>query len=233
MDTSENNINYDTLQMINILRADCLEMRMSERRTIDMIYSHLRYYCDMNVTDIVENMIAYYEIENIGNFMEIEEYILSINSSDEDTPEDNNTNIFDRIDDIILETGHGNIRFTRMIVNSGRFLRNRNVGTSGTSPPSSSSSPLQRPRFEDVKVILQKKELDRHMLRKYKDLSKETKENNPSCTVCMEDFEEDGVVRKMVCQHVFHQECIDKWLLEYSYKCPMCRSECGKYQPRM
>lgn len=230
MDTSGNNINYDTLQMINILRTDCLEMLMSERRIIDMIYSHLRNYCDMNAMDIIENMIAYYEIENIGNFVEIEEYIQSLNVSDEDTPEDNNTNVFDRIDDIILETGHGNIRFTRMIVNSARFRRDR---TLGTSPPSTSSSPLQRPRFEDVKVILQKKELDKHQLRKYKDMNKETKEVNPSCTVCMEEFEEESMVRKMVCKHVFHQECIDKWLLEYSYKCPMCRTECGKYQPRI
>lgn len=230
MDTSGNNINYDTLQMINILRTDCLEMLMSERRIIDMIYSHLRNYCEMNVVDIIDNMIAYYEIENIGNFVEIEEYIQSLNISDDDTPEDDNTNVFDRIDDIILETGHGNIRFTRMIVNSSRFRRDR---TLGTSPPSTSSSPLQRPRFEDVKVILQKKELDKHPLRKYKEVSKETRENNPSCTVCMEEFEEDSMVRKMVCKHVFHQECIDKWLLEYSYKCPMCRTECGKYQPRI
>ena len=32
------------------------------------------------------------------------------------------------------------------------------------------------------------------------------------------------------CNHIFHPECIDKWLCEHSYKCPICREPAGEYK---
>jgi len=48
------------------------------------------------------------------------------------------------------------------------------------------------------------------------------------CGACLEqlsvaaDDDEDGVVMKMPCGHVFHGSCILHWLLNSHY-CPLCR----------
>ncbi|CAJ0949157.1 unnamed protein product, partial [Mesorhabditis belari] len=44
------------------------------------------------------------------------------------------------------------------------------------------------------------------------------------CTVCLMEFETGEGVRKLRCTHLFHVDCIDKWLV-YNKKCPVCRVE--------
>ncbi|VDK42284.1 unnamed protein product [Anisakis simplex] len=45
---------------------------------------------------------------------------------------------------------------------------------------------------------------------------------NERCTVCLVDFETDDSVRSLPCAHIFHVDCIDRWLV-YNKKCPVCR----------
>ncbi|CAI7867992.1 unnamed protein product [Closterium sp. NIES-53] len=43
------------------------------------------------------------------------------------------------------------------------------------------------------------------------------------CSVCLVEFEDDNMLRCMhCCRHLFHQDCLEKWL-EYSLSCPVCR----------
>jgi hypothetical protein len=42
-----------------------------------------------------------------------------------------------------------------------------------------------------------------------------------SCPVCTDDFVESEKVRILPCGHIYHQHCIDPWLLERSGTCPM------------
>lgn len=46
-----------------------------------------------------------------------------------------------------------------------------------------------------------------------------------TCPICIVDFEEGEDVRVLPCEgkHVFHQACVDPWLLELSSSCPICR----------
>jgi hypothetical protein len=46
-----------------------------------------------------------------------------------------------------------------------------------------------------------------------------------TCPICIVDFEDGDDVRVLPCegQHVFHQACVDPWLLELSSSCPICR----------
>lgn len=51
---------------------------------------------------------------------------------------------------------------------------------------------------------------------------------NPSqtrCPVCFDDFEEDQAVRVLPCNHSFHVDCIDPWLLNVAGSCPLCRTD--------
>ena len=46
-----------------------------------------------------------------------------------------------------------------------------------------------------------------------------------TCPICTVDFKDGDDVRVLPCEgkHVFHQTCVDPWLLELSSSCPICR----------
>ncbi|CAA7027183.1 unnamed protein product [Microthlaspi erraticum] len=52
------------------------------------------------------------------------------------------------------------------------------------------------------------------------------------CSVCLNEFEEDESLRVLPnCNHSFHINCIDTWLLSHK-NCPLCRSPILLTQPR-
>ena len=46
-------------------------------------------------------------------------------------------------------------------------------------------------------------------------------ENGLACSVCTDDFVKGQDIRVLPCQHKFHPECIDPWLLNVSGTCPL------------
>jgi hypothetical protein len=51
------------------------------------------------------------------------------------------------------------------------------------------------------------------------------------CTVCLVDFETGDDIRSLHCTHMFHVDCIDRWLV-YNKKCPICRSKLFCYSQK-
>ena len=43
------------------------------------------------------------------------------------------------------------------------------------------------------------------------------------CIICHEEYEETSKLRELHCNHAFHAECIDRWLLSRQHYCPVCR----------
>ena len=43
------------------------------------------------------------------------------------------------------------------------------------------------------------------------------------CSICTEDFTKGEEVRVLPCNHKFHPDCVDPWLLNVSGTCPLCR----------
>ncbi|PGG99546.1 hypothetical protein AJ79_08483, partial [Helicocarpus griseus UAMH5409] len=43
------------------------------------------------------------------------------------------------------------------------------------------------------------------------------------CILCYEDLRRDMKFRELPCRHIFHQPCVDTWLLTRDASCPMCR----------
>ncbi|CAG9325864.1 unnamed protein product [Blepharisma stoltei] len=43
-----------------------------------------------------------------------------------------------------------------------------------------------------------------------------------TCSVCLEEFEGEAKVRKLICEHIFHVKCIDEWT-QTNAKCPLCK----------
>nr|KMM69345.1 RING-7 protein [Coccidioides posadasii RMSCC 3488] len=48
-------------------------------------------------------------------------------------------------------------------------------------------------------------------------------ETTLGCPICTDDFEKGQDVRLLPCDHKFHPECIDPWLVNVSGTCPLCR----------
>ncbi|KAK9935140.1 hypothetical protein M0R45_022252 [Rubus argutus] len=47
-------------------------------------------------------------------------------------------------------------------------------------------------------------------------------ESGRECPICLEQFEVDGDAKEMPCKHLFHGDCVDKWLKIHG-SCPVCR----------
>lgn len=44
------------------------------------------------------------------------------------------------------------------------------------------------------------------------------------CVVCLMKFHGGEEIRSLPCDHLFHKNCVDKWLLDYeNMTCPLCR----------
>ena len=56
------------------------------------------------------------------------------------------------------------------------------------------------------------------MLRKSTDV-----EERPTCAVCLCEFNEGDSVKVLRCEHSFHSDCIDPWLINEKALCPVCR----------
>ncbi|KAK4439365.1 RING-H2 finger protein ATL18 [Sesamum alatum] len=45
------------------------------------------------------------------------------------------------------------------------------------------------------------------------------------CSICLMEFEKEDLVNKLPrCGHLFHMECMEKWLDRCQFTCPLCRS---------
>lgn len=50
-------------------------------------------------------------------------------------------------------------------------------------------------------------------------------EKDDTCTICLCEYEEDEEISIIkTCKHLFHTNCIKKWLVECNHKCPVCRN---------
>ncbi|KAJ5194059.1 hypothetical protein N7472_006525 [Penicillium cf. griseofulvum] len=54
---------------------------------------------------------------------------------------------------------------------------------------------------------------------------------NFSCPICTDDFIKGQDLRVLPCNHQFHMECIDPWLMNVSGTCPLCRIDLNPPQP--
>ncbi len=79
---------------------------------------------------------------------------------------------------------------------------------------------------DDVKLKLKDEEYDR--LPKY--IKNINYHDDNVCNICLEDYKNMEIIVKLTCNHLYHDLCINNWLANESYKCPVCRVEQGESQ---
>jgi len=83
-------------------------------------------------------------------------------------------------------------------------------------PPVASKSDIDRAGLEIVKASeLSQREKDGRV----------TSNTSERCLICLSDYEPEEDLRILSCKHVFHQECVDKWLEVGRNNCPACRTK--------
>lgn len=80
--------------------------------------------------------------------------------------------------------------------------------------------------YSDVKNVVTDEILDKNTKKLlFKNFETNLKINYKTCSICIDDYEEESEIRQLNCNHIFHITCIDPWLLKESYKCPLCRDD--------
>ena len=51
------------------------------------------------------------------------------------------------------------------------------------------------------------------------------KSDNDKCIICQKGYSLENEVIKLNCSHMFHKECIVRWLIEND-NCPLCKEYC-------
>jgi hypothetical protein len=89
------------------------------------------------------------------------------------------------------------------------------------------NSALNQPTsYPDVKNVVTDEILDENTKKLlFKNLDSNLKTNYKTCSICIDDYDDESEIRQLNCNHVFHITCIDPWLLKESYKCPLCRDD--------
>tara|TARA_B110000858_G_C17369429_1_gene278826 strand:- start:19 stop:513 length:495 start_codon:yes stop_codon:yes gene_type:complete len=46
-----------------------------------------------------------------------------------------------------------------------------------------------------------------------------------SCSVCLEIFNNEDIIKQLKCKHIFHKKCLEPWLNNNNNNCPLCRRD--------
>ncbi|KAF8003806.1 hypothetical protein HF325_001254 [Metschnikowia pulcherrima] len=109
-----------------------------------------------------------------------------------------------------------------------------NTGEDAVSESSSMSNEAQKaadPAHDVVEVseqpacLLHNHDLDVLSLTGLLRVKTELHFDSGSCSICLEIYELDDIVRGLICGHVFHAECVDPWLIRRRACCPICKRD--------
>lgn len=83
-----------------------------------------------------------------------------------------------------------------------------------------SDSSVQQPKRKALAALLIKEKLP---VVRFEELAVDEKHNG--CVVCLEEIQGQEEIRRLVfCRHVFHRECLDRWIDHDQKACPLCRT---------
>lgn len=178
------------------------------------IYNFYNHYNINNITLQHIESISIYENLNVSQLFQsmlqtISRFQLNENN---DFNSDFLNNIFNNTTTILEENDQ---EYTN---NSSTIYRNGNLNLWFSTGYS------YVPQQEDIPVTLNEEDYENLNIKNY------TCSENNNCSICLCDMEKDDEYYEIKCNHYFHKDCLDTWITDYSYICPVCRKEIGKSQ---
>ena len=133
----------------------------------------------------------------------------------------NNTNIEQSLNNIInLNTDNSNFVFSFLPNHNNNLINNTNIVNQILGNMTNIVNNTNN-THEDINITMDKEDIDNLKILRY------SSDKGISCSICLMDVEKDNEIFKIKCNHVFHKDCLEKWLEEYNYLCPICRTELG------
>ena len=68
---------------------------------------------------------------------------------------------------------------------------------------------------------VQRKTVDRNVLNNLQTINVDDTHVNEQCTICMENYLLGQKLKLLPCKHMFHLNCIETYLKEFSTQCPL------------
>ena len=87
--------------------------------------------------------------------------------------------------------------------------------------------------YQDIPIVITDESFDKLKKCKYVELQDDIKFNNKKCMITLDEFQDNDDILVLPCNHVFKIDEITDWLKHNSYKCPICRNDCGNYYAKM
>ena len=76
-------------------------------------------------------------------------------------------------------------------------------------------------RYSDTKTCMESKGAGSSDEQLKHDDDRDVDDDKVSCRICMEEYKHNEELKTLKCFHMFHAECIDRWLLRKT-SCPLC-----------
>ena len=190
-----------TFDELFALRLSCLDDNIDEYEIINILRDDLLRKTSMTDNEILQHIKDFYEYFNSNMTIEQINDALNINQLPE------------LIQPIIIPLQ--GISYNEM---SNNMFQDLMLLMLGAHPDIAHQNAPQ----EDIVSTLDENEETK--LNKYI-LSEDCEDK---CSICMCSMDKEEEVCKLPCDHLYHNECIDSWLKNYNYKCPICRNEVGK-----
>lgn len=218
-------ISFDEYFIIKKLKILLIEDGMTEEDTNNYLFDFYKNFGnEMSLEDIKEvtlnetnnNInINNDDINNDNEHYQVDYMNLTI-------PIDlNNTNIGQSLNNAInLNAENSNFVFS-FLPNNNNLINNTDIVNQILSNMTNIVNNTNNTQ-EDVNITMDKDDIDNLKIVKY------SSDKNTSCSICLMDIKKDDDIFKIKCDHFFHKDCLEKWLRDYNYLCPICRTELGK-----
>jgi hypothetical protein len=149
-----------------------------------------------------------------------------ISSNNERSITEMNTIITNNINEDIEETNESEL--PDLVQEQNNTIRNNNIFTTITYQMTFLHNflPINNNTNTVVKETTTTDILNTNtILQNFNEYSTEIKEQYKTCTLCLDDYNNESLIRQLKCNHFYHKDCIDPWVLNENYKCPICRDE--------
>lgn len=80
-------------------------------------------------------------------------------------------------------------------------------------------------RYRNSHIVNNISKMTKKQMKKLKKIKfrNEDSDKYQTCAICLEDYKENEELRILPCEHEYHKNCIDEWLVKNNSSCPKCR----------